>query len=81
MSSLVLVHAVSTVLPASMHINGEWVLLVTAHVCITHVVEHILVCAWGRGGSEVELYLVLGLESETFDRLQTVVETQAQLTK
>ena len=67
MSSLVLIHAVSTVFSASMHIDGEWVLLVAAHICITHVVEHILVCARRGGGSEVKLYLALGLESEAFD--------------
>ena len=67
------VHALSlTAVSSLQHFDGEGVFLVTAHVCITHEVESILVCA-GRGrGCELQLEFGLVLQGQSFDGEQAV---------
>ncbi len=67
---VIFVHALSAVLLAWVHRDGEGVLLITAHVGIAHVVEDVLVGTRGGGGSEVELHLALALESQPLNGLQ-----------
>ncbi len=68
--SVIFVHALSAVFLAWVHCDGEGVLLITAHVRITHVVEDVLVGTRRGRGSEVELHLTLALESQPLNGLQ-----------
>ena len=54
--------------------NREGVLLVTAHVGITHEVEYVFVGA-GRGSREVQFHFRLGLQCQSLDGDQAVRRT------
>ena len=73
---LVLIHALPTAVLFVQHLDGEGVLLVTAHVSITHEVQSELVGTWRRC-SELQLQLGVGLQRQPLDGQQTAQERWA----